>query len=296
MGCSPFKDWACFWQRAEGNRLRLLFIVGSKQIPLWPHSQPRDFHDVQVVLLPDISWYISISFYFCLMRLPCCSPFTPSSTLWWTNILPWKITIFHIFHGKIHYFYGHFQLQTVSSLHHLSVSETEIWKTHGSQQEAAEPAKPREIVSESGTSTGYTWSQGKDPALFFPMKFGKGWQVWRVASVTMWLWMGFLCIYIYYNIYIYIYYNIYIYILYMYVYVCICMYMYVCMYIYICIYIYTHTDHTVSDGVSNCLAGHWTIQPAQDCCPPKIAWMGWKEQRHMGLISNPWLRKPKDIQ
>ena len=27
-------------------------------------------------------------------------------TLWWTNILPWKITIFH---GKIHYFYGHFQ-------------------------------------------------------------------------------------------------------------------------------------------------------------------------------------------
>ena len=28
-------------------------------------------------------------------------------TLWWTNILPWKITIFN---GKIHYFYGHFQL------------------------------------------------------------------------------------------------------------------------------------------------------------------------------------------
>ena len=35
-----------------------------------------------------------------------------SATLWWTNILPWKITIFH---GNIHYFYGHFQLQTVSS-------------------------------------------------------------------------------------------------------------------------------------------------------------------------------------
>ena len=28
-------------------------------------------------------------------------------TLWWTNILPWKITIFN---GKIHYFYGHFPL------------------------------------------------------------------------------------------------------------------------------------------------------------------------------------------
>ena len=28
-------------------------------------------------------------------------------TLWWTNILPWKITIFN---GKIHYFYDHFQL------------------------------------------------------------------------------------------------------------------------------------------------------------------------------------------
>ena len=26
---------------------------------------------------------------------------------WWTYILPWKITIFN---GKIHYFYGHFQL------------------------------------------------------------------------------------------------------------------------------------------------------------------------------------------
>ena len=33
-------------------------------------------------------------------------------TLWWTNILLLKITIFY---GKIHYFYGHFQLQTVSS-------------------------------------------------------------------------------------------------------------------------------------------------------------------------------------
>ena len=29
-------------------------------------------------------------------------------TLWWTNILPWKIAIFN---GKIHYFYGHFQWQ-----------------------------------------------------------------------------------------------------------------------------------------------------------------------------------------
>ena len=33
-------------------------------------------------------------------------------TLWWTNILPWKITIFY---GKIHYFYGHFQLLFVCS-------------------------------------------------------------------------------------------------------------------------------------------------------------------------------------
>ena len=29
------------------------------------------------------------------------------ATLWWTNILPWKITIFN---GKVHYFYGHFPL------------------------------------------------------------------------------------------------------------------------------------------------------------------------------------------
>ena len=34
------------------------------------------------------------------------------STLWWTYKKLWKITIFN---GKIHYFYGHFQLQTVSS-------------------------------------------------------------------------------------------------------------------------------------------------------------------------------------
>ena len=27
-------------------------------------------------------------------------------TLWWTNILQWKITMFN---GKIHYFYAHFQ-------------------------------------------------------------------------------------------------------------------------------------------------------------------------------------------
>ena len=33
-------------------------------------------------------------------------------TLWWTNILPWKITIFN---GKIHYFYGHFPLLFVCS-------------------------------------------------------------------------------------------------------------------------------------------------------------------------------------
>ena len=34
------------------------------------------------------------------------SDFFPACTLWWTNILLWKITIFN---GKIHYFYGHFQ-------------------------------------------------------------------------------------------------------------------------------------------------------------------------------------------
>ena len=28
-------------------------------------------------------------------------------TLWWTNILPWKITMFN---GKTTYFYGHFQI------------------------------------------------------------------------------------------------------------------------------------------------------------------------------------------
>ena len=32
--------------------------------------------------------------------------------LWWTNSWQWKFTIFH---GKIHYFYGHVQLPTVSS-------------------------------------------------------------------------------------------------------------------------------------------------------------------------------------
>ena len=40
-----------------------------------------------------------------MLNTPSCD--TIPSTLWWTNILPWKITIFH---GKIHYFYGHFQL------------------------------------------------------------------------------------------------------------------------------------------------------------------------------------------
>ena len=35
-----------------------------------------------------------------------------SGTLWWTNILLWKITIFN---GKIHYFYGHVQLLFVCS-------------------------------------------------------------------------------------------------------------------------------------------------------------------------------------
>ena len=34
------------------------------------------------------------------------------NTLWWTNILQWKITIFH---GKIHYFNGHVQLLFVCS-------------------------------------------------------------------------------------------------------------------------------------------------------------------------------------
>ena len=34
-------------------------------------------------------------------------------TLWWTNILQWKDP--PILNGKIHYFYGHFQLLFVSS-------------------------------------------------------------------------------------------------------------------------------------------------------------------------------------
>ena len=45
-------------------------------------------------------------------------------TLWWTNILLWKITIFN---GKIHYFYGHFQLQTVSSPEGTSDLGTNGW-------------------------------------------------------------------------------------------------------------------------------------------------------------------------
>ena len=39
------------------------------------------------------------------------APNSDPVTLWWTNIAM-EIAIFH---GKIHYFYGHFQLQTVSS-------------------------------------------------------------------------------------------------------------------------------------------------------------------------------------
>ena len=42
----------------------------------------------------------------------CCYFDLKPSTLWWTNILLWKITIFH---GKIHYFYGHFPLLFVCS-------------------------------------------------------------------------------------------------------------------------------------------------------------------------------------
>ena len=43
---------------------------------------------------------------FCISKLSNCLLLL-GVTLWWTNILPWKITIFN---GKIHYFYGHFQL------------------------------------------------------------------------------------------------------------------------------------------------------------------------------------------
>ena len=45
-------------------------------------------------------------------RMAMGNPLHTEVTLWWTNILPWKITIFN---GKIHYFYGHFQLLFVGS-------------------------------------------------------------------------------------------------------------------------------------------------------------------------------------
>ena len=183
MGCSPFKDWVWFWQRAEGNRLRLLFIVGLS-IPLWPHSQPQDFHDVQDNFphkfrasswyIMNLSWYISISFYFCLMRLPCCSPFTPSIRKFRDLENSWLPT------GDCR----------ASKAARDRVGE---WHLHGLH-----------VIP------------GETPRPFFPMKFGKGWQVWRVASVTMWLWMGFLMfsIYIYIvYVYVYIYINMHIYIL-----------------------------------------------------------------------------------
>ena len=45
-------------------------------------------------------------------ELPCQYYHSATITLWWTNIFPWKITIFN---GKIHYFYGHFPLLFVCS-------------------------------------------------------------------------------------------------------------------------------------------------------------------------------------
>ena len=65
----------------------------------WKHLQKdQNFHHIQLAWKMHES---SIVFHHFLII-----------TLWWTNILPWKITIFN---GKNHYFYGHFPLQTVSS-------------------------------------------------------------------------------------------------------------------------------------------------------------------------------------
>ena len=68
------------------------------------------------------------------------------STLWWTNILLWKITIFH---GKIHYFYGHFQLQTVSSpegMCHMPMLFKFIAQDLQECQRCLEPSLPLAVI------------------------------------------------------------------------------------------------------------------------------------------------------
>ena len=64
-------------------------------------------------IFPSESWaqcsstYAAYAAYACEIYGRCSRIFvTYDSTLWYTNSLLWKITIFN---GKIHYFYGHFQ-------------------------------------------------------------------------------------------------------------------------------------------------------------------------------------------
>ena len=47
-------------------------------------------------------------------------------TLWWTNILPWKITIFK---GKTHYFYGNFPLLFVCSPEGTTIHSITLLRT-----------------------------------------------------------------------------------------------------------------------------------------------------------------------
>ena len=66
------------------------------------------------IVMPIINiviWqYMAISILIITSHHWCC--YIISITLWWTNILPWSITIFN---RKIHYFYGHFPLLFVCS-------------------------------------------------------------------------------------------------------------------------------------------------------------------------------------
>ena len=88
----------------------------------------RQNHVLRSYFLDDFRWFVFFFYRYCDFfgwfwrwrwnRSPPASRDASSKpgafhrTLWWTNILLWKITIFH---GKIHYFNGHFPLLFVCS-------------------------------------------------------------------------------------------------------------------------------------------------------------------------------------
>ena len=103
------------------------------------------------------------------------------NTLWWTNILPWKITIFY---GKIHYKWPFF----------MGTSTINVQKSPGFAQHPTGPTSPTWSNRDAQRVAGTPWTPQRPPARMARMTPSS---LWAPRQITGKIWMTILTLHIF---------------------------------------------------------------------------------------------------